>query len=296
MSKSKLALGLTVILGGLGAALRMWHRASGYDEAGLPVAGAPAALVLTLFLILCVLAAVLFTLRQPVSLSDQSAAAPRGALAGVLLAAAAVLLLAGGLLELKRFADGYLEVSQAIYFSAKEESTAVRVFFLSKALSLVMSLAAIPAAAALLYQAKRAKTESEAAYNSLAALMPSLFAWLWLIETYRRHTSNPILWDYVLLLLAAVALLLSAYFRAGFRFGLGKPWPSLALSLPALFFALSALPDTGDLSTAVILIALTLHAAVELCALLTCFNYQPRRLAVQSPNRSDQQEGSPHEQ
>lgn len=296
MSKSKLALGVTLILGALGAALRMWHRASGYDGAGLPVSGVPSALALTLFLILCILGCILFALRQPISLSDQSAAAPRGPLAGALLAAAAVLLLAGGLLELKRFADGYLEVSQAIYFSAKEESAAVRTFFLSKVLSLVMFLAAVPAAAALLYQAKRAKTETEAPYNSLAPLMPPLFAWLWLIETYRRHTSNPILWDYVLLLLAAVALLLSAYFRAGFRFGLGKPWPSVALSLLALFFALSALPDAGGLSTLFILIGLTLHAAAELGALLVCFNYRPRRLAGNTAGKTTQEEELPHEQ
>ncbi len=296
MSKSKLALGLTVILGGLGAALRMWHRASGYDEAGLPVAGAPAALALTLFLILCALGCILFALRQPISLADQSAAAPRGRLAGALLAAAAVLLLAGGLLELKRFADGYLEVSQAIYLSPKEEGKALQTFFLSKILSLVMSLASIPAAAALLYQAKRANTQTEDAYNSFAVLMPPLFAWLWLIETYRRHTSNPILWDYVLLLLAAVALLLSGYFRAGFRFGLGKPWPSLALSLLALFFALCAVWDAGTLSAQLILAALTLHAAVELYALLVCFNYQPRRLAVNTVDKTTQEEELPHEQ
>lgn len=296
MSKSKPALGLAVILGALGAALRMWHRASSYDAVGLPVSGTAAALVLPLFLILCALGCLLFALRQPASLSDQSAAAPRGAPAGALLAAAGVLLLAGGLLELKRFADGYLDLSQAIYFSSKEKSVAVRVFFLSKVLCLAMSLASIPAAAALLYQARRAKTATEDDYNTFAALMPPLFAWLWLIETYRRHTANPILWDYVLLLLAAVALLLSSYFRAGFRFRLGKPWPALVLSLLAVFFAVAALPDSGDLATALILIALTLHAAVELYALLACFSYRPRRLAPQSPNQSDQQEESPHEQ
>lgn len=296
MSKSKLALGLAVTLGALGAALRMWHRASSYDGAGLPISGTPATLVLPLFFILCVLGCILFALRQPISLSDQSAAVPRGALAAALLAAAGVLVLAGGLLELKRFADGYLEVSQAVYFSAKEESNAMRLFFLSRALSLVMSLASIPAAAALLYHAKRAKAGAEGPCSTFAVLMPSLFAWLWLIETYRRHTANPILWDYVLLLLAAVALLLSAYSRAGFRFGLGKPWPALSLSLLAVLFACAAVPDAGSLATALILAALTLHAAVELYALLSCFNYRPRRLAPQPSNQSEQQEDTPHEQ
>lgn len=291
MSKSKLVLALTLLLGGGGAALRMWHRASGYDAAGLPVSGAPSALALLLFLVLCAAACLLFALRQGAALPDGQSAAPRGVPAAVVLALAGALLLAGGLLHLRHFSDTYVTYSQMA--KDPDQSRQALSYLLANSLPLVMALASVPAAAALFYQARRAKAGGQGPLNSFAVLMPPLFAWLWLIEAYRGHTSNPILWDYVLLLLAAVLLLLSGYSRAGFCFGLGRTRSALAGSMLALILALAALPDAGDSSTALVLIALALHTAVELYALLSCFNYRPRRLAAQ---QSAQQEEPPHEQ
>lgn len=294
MSKSKLFPFLALILGGLGAALRMWQRAAGYDEGGLPVSGAPAAVVLALFLAVCALGCLLAALRQPKILDDQSAAAPRGIPSAALLAVSGGLLLAGGLFSLKEVADAYLVFSQALL--TPSEGGSELLFLLTHLLPLALAAASIPAAAALFYQAKRAKDGGAEAANPFAVLMPPFFCWLWLIETYRLHTSNPIVWDYVLLLFAVAALLASTYYRAGFALGAGKPRRTVFTSLLALFFAAAALPDCGSLAAGLILIAQALHALTELTALLGCLEYQPKGPAPDFPDQTTQQEEPPHEQ
>lgn len=293
MNNSKLVPALALVLGGLGAALRMWQRSTGYDGAGLPIPGSPAATVLAVFLALCAAGFLLLALRQPKDLADQSAAAPSGAIAAALLALSGCLLAVGGLLSLKSFADDYMALSQALFVSESAQNGALRALLQTRLLPLVLTAASIPAAAGLFYQAKQARSGPEQAPNAFASLMPPFFCWLWLIETYRQHTSNPILWDYVLLLFAVVSILAATYCRAGFVFGAGKPRRSVLFSLLSLFFSAAALPDAGDAATALTLIALALHALVELTALLECCAHQP---APEHTDQITQQEDTPHEQ
>lgn len=295
MNNSKLVPALALVLGGLGAALRMWQRSAGYDGTGLPIPGAPAATVLAVFLALCAAGFLLLALGQPKELADQSAAAPRGGAAAGLLALSGCLLAAGGLLRLKVFADEYMVLSQALYVSQAAQNDALRTLLQTRLLPLVLTVASIPAAACLFYQAKQAKSGPEQAQepNTFATLMLPFFCWLWLIETYRQHTSNPIVWDYVLLLFAVVSILVGTYFRAGFVFGAGKPRRSVLFSLLSLFFSAAALPDAGDAATALTLAALALHALIELTALLACCAHQH---APEHTGQITQQEDTPHEQ
>lgn len=293
MNNSKLVPALALVLGGLGAALRMWQRSAGYDGTGLPIPGAPAATVLAVFLALCAAGLLLLALRQPKELADQSAAAPGGGAAAGLLALSGCLLAAGGLLRLKGFADEYMVLSQALYVSQAAQNDALRTLLQSRLLPLVLTVASIPAAACLFYQAKQANSGPRQAPNSFASLMLPFFCWLWLIETYRQHTSNPIVWDYVLLLFAVVSILVGTYFRAGFVFGAGKPRRSVLFSLLSLFFSAAALPDAGDAATALTLAALALHTLIELTALLACCAHQP---APEHTGQITQQEDTPHEQ
>lgn len=305
MRRSTLWPAGAVILGAAGAALRMWQRASGYDADGLPVSGALPAVVLTVFIILCAGAFLAASLSEPKALEDQSSAAPRGRSAALLLAASGVLILAAGAVNLKAFADGWLEVSGALYASPAGRQEAIRLFLSACLFPLVLALASVPAAIALLLRTRLAlgsapaqedvpaeptaveeddpeETEEDGGtrprgegVRTFAALMPPVFCWIWLVEAYRRHTSSPILWDYVLLLFAVLALLISGYFRAGFAFGVGKPRRAVFVSLLALFFFAVALPDAGDAATALILAALTLHAQAELSALLSALDHAP---------------------
>ena len=294
MRKSTFFPALALVLGAVTAGLRMWQRTAGYDESGLPVRFAVPSVVLAAFLVLCAGGALYLALRRPKALEDQDAAQPRGDVPSALLTAAGILSLAAGALNLLYFFRSYLNYSQVLYATQKEQQDALRAFLSSSLLTGLLAVACVPAAAALLLRARGAKSGEERP-KPFAALMPSVLCWLWLIEVYRGHTSNPILWDYVLLLLAVVILLISAYERAGFALGVGKPRRTVFSSLMALLLAVAALPDCGGIANALILIALTLHAAVELTSLLSALEYSPRRLASDNAE-PDSKEDAPYEQ
>lgn len=297
MRKSVLYPTLALVLGAAAAALRMWQRTSGYDESGLPVPFALPSIVLAVFLLLCAGAALCAALRRPKALEEQKNALPQGDYPALLLATAGVLVLIAGMLNLLDFFRSYLAFSQVLYSSQLEQREALRVFLSNSLLTGVLALACVPAAVALLVRARQAR-QGAAESRTFPVMMPSILCWLWLIDVYRGHTSNPILWDYVLLLLAAVALLVSAYERAGFAFGAGKPRRSVFSSLAALILSVAALPDCGGMSNALILLALTVLAWVDLSALLACFEYRPKRLATESYEstaQSSQQEDVSHE-
>lgn len=298
MRKSVLYPALALALGILAAALRMWQRFAGYDESGLPVRLAFPSIVLTVFLLLSAGAFLYAALSQPKSLEDQKSALPRGNSPALFFAAAGVLVLAGGVLNLLDFFQSYLGFSQVLYSSQREQREALRVFLSNSLLCGLLGLSSVPAAAALLGRAKLAKADTPP--KPFAVMMPSIFCWLWLIEVYRGHTSNPILWDYVLLLLAIVFLLISTYERAGFAFGAGKPRRSVFTSLVSVLLCPAALPDCGGVANALSLAALAALTWAELTALLDCFEYRPKRLVQEgeSPSPSaetTQQEDAPHE-
>lgn len=289
MQKSARYPYLALGLGLLTALLRIWQRTAGYDESGLPVPFSVPSLVLSAFLGMCAGAFLYLALHRPKVLEDQKSALPRGPWAASLFTAAGVLILAGGALNLLDFFRGYQSYSQTLFASQYEQREALRRFLSNQLMTGVTGLAAFPAAAALLVRAKGAKGEAEGA-KPFAVMMPSVFCWFWLIRDFRLHTSNPILWDCVLLLLAIVALLVSAYERAGFAFGVGKPRRTVFTSLAAILLAIAAVPDCGGGANCLTLIALTLHAVAELLPLLSALEQTP-----ETPN-SIQQEDAPHEQ
>lgn len=283
---------LAVGLGILAAGLRMWQRAAGYDETGLPIPFAVPSLVLAAFLGMCAGAALYLALSRPKALEDQKSALPRGGVPAALFTAAGVLVLAGGCVGLLSFAGSYLEHAGAVYDTLETQQAATRSFLNANLLPGALALASVPTAAALLLRAKEARAGGEAP-AVFASVMPSIFGGIWLIDVYRGHTSNPILWDYVLLLLAVAALLASAYERAGFAFGMGKPRRSTFTSHMALLLAAAALPDCGGISSAAFLIALALLTLAELPALLSALEDTPRRLAGADPT-PDTKEDTPH--
>lgn len=276
MRKSSLAYPLLAAATGVAAAaLRMWQRTAGCDGSGLPVPGAVPALVLTAFLAACAVLFLVLALRQPGTLADQKTAQTCGARLDIPLAASGALFLLGGVLNLLSVARRLAEASSAAYGTAEAQAAAMKSAWLASLLPGALAVASVPAAIALLYRAKRAGGEPEEKPSAFAALAPPLFLWVWLIEVYRQHTANPILWDYALLLLAVITLLLSGYDRAGFAFGAGKPRRSVFLSLLALLFAIAALPDSGGPANAVILIGAALFTAAELYALVRALRAAP---------------------
>lgn len=213
---------LALVLGGLGAVLRMWQLS--HYEAGLPARGDPASFAL---LALCAAAAVLFLVLAFRSKGFQAGALftqPSPVRAGLLLACAALLLL-----------------SAVLYLKAVMDALAIKAAVSSFLLELVLAVLSVPTVVSAAYLAKNARSGYPFSRNSLTVIFPVLYCWVWLIDAYRRHTANPVLWDYVFLLLAVIALLLAAYGRSSFSFEDGKPRLTVFVSLAALFLAPIAL-------------------------------------------------------
>lgn len=240
---------LALVLGGLGAALRMWQFSHYAD--GLPAEGDPASLAL---LVLCGAAAVLFLVLALGSKEVQAGALytrPSPIRAGLLLACAGLLIL-----------------SAVFYLKNVLEGRAAGAALSASILELLLALVSIPTVVSAAYLAKDSRSGYGFSYNSLTVVFPILYCWVWLIDAYRRHTANPVLWDYVFLLLAVIALLLAAYGRAGFSFGDGKPRMTVFVSLSALFLVPIALTGHYGAASLFAILAMALYALSSLTGLL----------------------------
>lgn len=240
---------LALVLGGLGAALRMWQRA-GYVD-GLPVHGSPATLLL---LILCAAAALLFLVfaRKAGGMQAGALYSAGSPIRAALLLVCAALLLFATMLQVKGVMDAL---------------SAGNTFFVLL-LELLLILFAIPSLVCIAFLAKDAKTGEGRSYRSLTVVVPIFYCWVWFIEVYRHHTADPILWDYIFLLLATAFLLICVSLRGGFSFGDSKPRLAVFCGLTALFLMPAALVDFYGLPTLFITLGLTLYTLVFLSGLL----------------------------
>lgn len=290
---------LSLLLGLAAAGLRLWQRLAAYDESGLPIPMAIPSVVLVVALLAAAALFLALSLRLPKTVEQQEL---RGdSVTALLLMVCAGLMLVSAVVGLMSFASGYQEAAAGAA-SAQLRSEAVRQFFLSSVLTLILSVAAVPTAVALAYRAKQIRAEQPPA-SGFAALMPAFYCWIWLIEAYRQHTANPIVWDYVFLLFAIIGQLISAYYRAGFFYGVGKPRPAVFVSLLAQLFTVVAITDCGEVLSILILILFLLYNLAELLTILPLVlapPYQPRRLAREPADPApsdhpDTQEEEAHE-
>lgn len=265
MRKSILCPALALILGGLGAALRMQQLAQ--YENGLPPVDSPVSLLLTL---LCAAAAVLFLV-----LAFQSGGCPSDCAfsdshpirAGLLLASAALMLLSA-VFYLKDVMDS----------QAAGEPVSVLL------LELILVILSVPAVISMAFLGKDAKEGGGRSRNSLTVVAPVLYCWVWLIEAYRRHTANPVLWDYVFLLLAVIALLVAVFGRSSFAFGDGRPRLTVFSGLAALFLVPIALIDWYGLAHLAATAGMTLYVLTTVNAVLDGSS-APKHLIQKSKRR-----------
>lgn len=232
---------LAAALGLAAALLRLWQRST--YSGGLPQAGHPSSILLP---ILCVLAGLYFlSAAFQVRTRIRKTPPPPGPARRVLLflsAAAAALSLFSYLLQIFRA----LVSHQGL---------------LSVFLECVLALAAIPTVLALLLLSNGPCPRRLEGY---ALLCPALYGWLWLIDVYRKHTANPVLWDYIFLLLCTICLLLASFYRAGFAFRLNRPHRAAFFSLCGVFLVPIALAGDRDIPSLCIALSLGLYALTVL--------------------------------
>lgn len=234
---------LAILLGFTAALMRLWQRSASLG--GLPRAGH---LSTALLLALCAVAALYF-LTAVLRLKPEAPAAapPPLSPAQRILFFLSALMTAFSLLS-------YLKQVMSSLLSRQGVGPVL--------LECILSLAAILALLSLLYPALIPLRTAKG--DSYAALFPAVYGWMWLIDVYRKHTANPVLWDHVFLLLAAIALLMAAFWRAGFSFGQGRPRLTAYAALCGLFLVPIALAGDHDTPSLCIALSLGLYALTVL--------------------------------
>lgn len=97
-------------------------------------------------------------------------------------------------------------------------------------LQIVLALCTIPACVGMVASARNAYRMRGRGRESGALLLPALLGCVWLLESYRANASDPVLWDYVPLLLAVGLGLLFSLDCAGLSFGAGHARRTLWLA------------------------------------------------------------------
>lgn len=254
-------LPLLAVLGGAAAFfLRLWQNRTGFEpDTGLPIPGAPASLVLPVFL-LALAVLLLFLVRrlpretegEPLLPRDFSTGNPRLLMlpvAGALLMAAAGLadlyegLGLGNLLaQFMAAADPYAVVSMDTAFSPTTQK-------LLGALSLLSAAALLSVISAC-----RGGSRTDAEFRGAPLLLvPPVALVVRLVLVYRLDSVNPALESYYVELLAMVFLTLGFYRLSSFAFRAGRTRVFAFYSVFAVILCLTALADGGPCLSSLLL-------------------------------------------
>lgn len=233
--------------GGLaGLALRLWELSSAFEaDTGLPVAGAPATLVLAGFSAAVLLALVLLcrgTGRGFQGSYDEAFQAAGSTPYLTMMVAAAFLMAGSGVLLLAQ-AGGVLSESLAASAGAGLGLSGLFQLLLSVGRELLLAILALASAASLFLLGKNNYKGEGKGERSGCLLTPAYTACVWLIVSYLDHSGDPIVLDYVYQLFAVVAAVLGSYFLAGFGYQRPKGFPAAFFSLAAMYFCLVTLAD-----------------------------------------------------
>ena len=257
MRKYNLCPLVALALGCGGAALRMWQTSRYVD--GFPPAGDLSTLLLIALCALAALAAALVAWRAKGLQAGGLFSGP-SKLNGALLILSALALLGSAMFHLLRIIQ--------ITGIGPDVQVPPLVLLRAAPLELLQAILAVPAVVCLVFLAKDALAGTGRSLGSLTVLFPAACGWVCLIDLYRRSVSDPILWDYVFLMLALISLLLAVMARAGFSFADGSPRQALFFGLFGLFLTPIAFLQAQDMATRFSLAAMTLYVLAALLGLL----------------------------
>lgn len=129
----------------------------------------------------------------------------------------------------------------------------------------LLSAALCVGAAIALFLLARNNYRGEGRGNrTVAAVIPAYGSCLWLIETYRECSDNPILADYAYQLLAIVAITTALYFTAAFSFRKRSgPFLLLVSSMMSVYLSMVALADGVELTEALLLLSAVVGLTIQ---------------------------------
>lgn len=228
----------TLVAGVFGFFLHWLHILNGFEESGLAI---PGALTATVYIVYSFVALALFIVIARVlcrrwELSREGCEAIRGDKfipRAALWAVAAIMALACLILM---FSSDYAP------FPTMQRLTAALGIFSAVCLPLIPN--------------RKAEGE-ENTVAPIAAVIPVVFGALWLVTAYRIASSDPVLWSYVIGVLAIMASTLAFYYIAAFFYGRAKPATALVMLPTAAYLCLCTLMDSHSFPEKLLFACLT---------------------------------------
>ena len=224
----------TLVAGVFGFFLRWLQLLNGFDDSGLARPGAVTALVFALYSLLVMAAFALVTriYLKKKSVSEVGAEAlrvPNVLPVAIMWAIAAVMAIACLVLM---FGSDFAR------YPTMQRMTAALGIFSAVCLPFVLVRKAAPAAE----ETAEAKGDS-VGVAGIAAVIPVLFCALWLVTSYRVESENPVLWSYVVEMLAIVGATLSFYYVAAYFYCRAKPLRCIVMLQWSCYLCLCTLMD-----------------------------------------------------
>ena len=266
-------LPLLALAGGLGGLfLRRWELATAFEDSGLAVPWAAAAVVLVVWSALMAAAFILLCRRPRHALKqyEQAFAAPERwdylVVAGV---ASACLLLAGVLGLRAEFSGGSPGLLRILLWLLCLVSFVCVIFTILK------------------------NFRGQGRRFNLMLLAPAYTFCVWLVASYQQRAADPVVQDYMYELFAIICALLAFYFTAGFSFAKARVWPCAVFCLLAVYFGIVTLADSHPLSQRLLILFSVLYQLATVTVLLyNAFAVKPKRLQAdrRMPGRAEADE------
>lgn len=265
MRKAFLYPAAAIAFGEVGFFLRRWELRSAFEaDTGLPIQGAPAfwALVALSFAVAALLLFLSRGEKRPFEGGyDQAFAAKGNTLYIAVMALSACLLLAAGGLTFLMLPEAYGTAQAQTNMGGPNPMLSV----LPKLLLAGLCVGSFFCVLALGRNSYRGEGKGK---YSLPLLLPGYLAAFWLITAYQSRAGDPIRQDYIYEVCAIIAVLLAAYFIAGFSFERGKPGRTVFFSLLAVYLCLVTLADGHDLAAMLLFGAFVLYFTAAAAVLL----------------------------
>ena len=267
------------------AALRRWQLASAFEgELSLPIPMAPASMALGCVLVIAGAAFGILCAGQRVANPprgerrrnrwDRALAAPGDPLGlGVMVLAAFLMLAAAPLL----FREGW--GLWRSFQNSVERTGNNGLLVMATAVTALAGCGGLLAAARAAYRGR--------GHGKSAIVLPAVNGCVWLMELYRGHAADPVLWDYVPMLLAVVAGMLMYMDWGGLSSGQPRPRRTLWLAGMTAVLTAVALAGSWQWGEALLLLAQLVTSFVVLSRLPVNLEHPSwaARVSVPEPER-----------
>ena len=107
----------------------------------------------------------------------------------------------------------------------------------------IMSALGIFSAVCLPFLVRRWAEGEDGSSRGIMALLPVVFGCMWIITSYRIESENPVLWSYVVEMLAIIAVTLSFYYIAAYFHGRAKPGRCFVVLQTTVYLCMCTLMD-----------------------------------------------------